>query len=240
MYQVIKLNDSHIPLLKEFCLFAGLAGYANNASIEAMKFGSEYDMGEIPEFWGVVADNRLISVSGSHHWKDDDGQPTMMRCLFRSATLPGYDKIVPGLNRYHMNSLPFSALLPHQINTGLKNGVNHFYITTSNSNHDASGKMKRTHKVLHLLEKVGIVKYAGDEVFYSTSQTKWELHLDNYLEALRGFHPVRTNLGFEASRDYLDIIHNGFSRPWGGFCTPLTDDLDTQTNYLYTKYSHQY
>lgn len=240
MYAVVKLNETHIPLIQEFCNLAGQAGYANNASIEAMKFGKDYDMGEVPMFWGVIVNNRLISVSGSHHWKDEDGQPTMMRCLFRSATLPGYDKIVPGLNKYHMNSLPFSVMLPHQINTGLNEGVEHFYITTSNGNHDASGKMKRTHKVLQLLERVGIVKYAGDEVFYSTSQTKWEINLDTYLEALRNFHPTRTSLEFEASREYLDIIYNGFSKPWGGFCTPLTDDLDTQTTDLYTKYSHQF
>ena len=240
MYQVIKLHREHESLLNEFCKSAGLAGYANNASLEAMKFGKEYDLSEIPAFWGVVVDNKIISVSGSHHWRDDDGQPTMMRCLFRSATLPEYETVVPGLSKNHMNSLPFSVMLPHQINQGLRDGVEHFYITTSNGKHDASGKMKRTHRVLQLLEKVGLVKYAGDDVFYSTEQTKWELHLDNYLEALRSFHPVRTSLGFEASRDYLDIIYNGFSKPWGGFCTPLTDALDTQTNYLYTKYSHQY
>lgn len=240
MYSVIKLTQEHVNLVEDFCYQAGQAGYSNNSSIQAMKFGAEYDLREVPSFWGVVVDNKLISVSGCHHWRDDDDLPTMMRCLFRSATLPEYEGVVPGLSKYHMNSLPFSVMLPLQINQGLANGVEHFYITTSNGSHDASGKMKRTHRALQLLERVGLVKYAGDEIFYSTPQTKWEIHLDNYLEAIRGFHSTRTKLNFESTREYLDIVHNGFSRPWGGFCTPLTDDLDTQTSHLYTKYSHQY
>lgn len=239
MYQVIKLNQTHTNLVEDFCIRAGLAGFSNNASIEAMKFNGQYDLHEIPSFWAVIKDNTIVSVSGSHHWFDDDSEPSMLRCLFRSATLPEYDSIVPGLNKYHMNSLPFSVLLPLQINQGLKEGVKNFYITTSNSNHDASGKMQRTHRVLQLLERLGLVTHAGDEIVYSTSQSKWEINLDQYLEALRGFHNTRIKL-IEPDREYLDIIYNGFSRPSEQFDNQQTDDLDIQTNYLYTKYSHQY
>jgi hypothetical protein len=126
-----------------------------------------------------------------------------------------------------MNSLPFSVLLPYQINKGLSNGVKHFYITTSNGMHDASGKMKRTHKVLQLLEKRNIVKYAGNEIFYSTPQTKWEIHVDNYLGALRSFHPVRVELDLGLDDEYYNIIKNGFNTAWEGFCTPLLAGLDT-------------
>ena len=240
MYSVIKLDETHTSMVEEFCYEAKLAGYLNNASLEAMKFNDQYDLKEVPAFWAVIKNEKIISVSGCHCWADEFEELSMMRCLFRSATLPYYDKVVKGLSKYHMNSLPFSIMLPLQINYGLKKGVKNFYITTSNSDHDASGKMKRTHRALQLLERVGIVKFDNDEIVYSTPQTKWEIHLDNYLEALRGFHSARINAGIQADREYLDIIYNGFSKPWGGFCTQPNDDLDIQTSHLYTKYSHQY
>jgi hypothetical protein len=230
MYTVIKLTNEHIPLIEQFCQECDRVGYENNASIEKMKFGTEYDLRDVPNFWGVVMGTKLISVSGSHYWRGSlgplDGIKYQMRCLFRSATLPEHDNVVRGLSKNHMNSLPFSVMLPHQIEYGITNGAKHFYITTSTGDHDASGKMKRTHRALELLERTGLVKYAGDAIIYSTYQTKWELHIDMYLSALRKFHPARLAAGIEPNEEYLRIIENGFSMPWEGFCNPPNDDLD--------------
>jgi len=220
---ILELNQTYLKLIEEFCESCGRYGYKNNSSIDLMKFGGEYDLGEVPRFWGAVINNKLISVSGCHHWKTVDGIPNMMRCLFRSATLPEHQNIIPGLSKHHMNSLPFSAMLPYQIDSGLAEGVRHFYITTSNSDHDASGKMKRTHKVMQLLEKNSIVKYAGDEIFYSTPQTKWEINVENYLEVLRSFHNKRCYLNLGLDDRYYRIIEFGFSGTWGGYCTPLPE-----------------
>ena len=128
MYSVIRLNETHTEILEEFCYEAGLAGYANNASLEAMKFNGQYDLKDTPSFWALFKDHKIISVSGCHYWYDDFEEPSMMRCLFRSATLPHYDNVITGLNKYHMNSLPFSVMLPLQINQGLRSCVKHFYI----------------------------------------------------------------------------------------------------------------
>lgn len=222
--KVLFLTSDHINLVQEFCKRADQAGYKNNSSIELMKFNGEYDLKEIPKFWGVLKDDTLISVSGCHRWlgKDEyEGLPFMMRCLFRSATLPNYQNIIPGISKNHMNSIPFSILLPLQINDGIRSGVRHFYITTSNTDHDASGKMTRTHRALQLLEKNKVVKYAGDEIFYSTSQTKWEIDLNVYLDALRSFHSTREKLNIGLTEEYYNIIDNGFDGEWGGFCTPV-------------------
>jgi hypothetical protein len=222
--QVLFLTSEHIDLVQEFCNRAAQAGYKNNSTIELMKFNGEYDLREVPKFWGLLKDEKLISVSGCHRWRGKgplEGVPFMMRCLFRSATLPEYQNIIPGLSKNHMNSVPFSVLLPYQINNGIRNGVRHFYITTSNTDHDASGKMKRTHKALQLLEKNKIVKYAGDEIFYSTSQTKWEINLDAYRSALKAFHPTREKLSIDLSDEYYKILDQGFDGEWGGFATPI-------------------
>jgi hypothetical protein len=225
--KVLFLTSDHLGLVEEFCKQADQAGYKNNSSIALMKFNGEYDLREVPRFWGLVKDEKLVSVSGCHRWRGKgplDGVPFMMRCLFRSATLPEHQNIIPGISKNHMNSIPFSILLPYQINDGLRNGVRHFYITTSNTEHDASGKMKRTHRALQLLEKNKVVKYAGDEIFYSTSQTKWEIDLNAYLSALRSFHPMREKLNIDLSEEYYKIIEHGFDGEWGGVCTPIENN----------------
>jgi hypothetical protein len=221
---IIKLDNSHIKLIEEFCRDSAKHGYLNNSSIEKMKFGGKYDLTDIPQFWGAMHNNKLVSVSGCHKWpsiSNDVVNAPLMRCLFRSATLPEYTNLISGLSKNHMNSLPFSMLLPLQINYGLEQGIDHFYITTSNSDHDASGKMKKTHKAMQLLEQRSIVKYAGDDIIYSTSQTKWEINLDNYLEAVRAFYQskIESNLIFDD--EYISIVNNGFLKSWVGYTTPL-------------------
>jgi hypothetical protein len=206
MYSAVKLTKDHSALLEEFCQEAAKAGYENNSSLALMKFNGKYDLYEQADFWGIMFENKLICVSGCHKWKD-----RTQRCLFRSATLPAYDSIVPGLNRNHMNSLPFSVMMPYQIAKGVEDGVEHFYITTSNGEHDASGKMKRTHKALQILAKNGIVDFVADEIIYSTPQTKWELNLDRYLSALRSFHGTRERLQLCLNPEYYKIIEHGFS-----------------------------
>ena len=210
--KVIYLTNDHTDLVSNFCKECNKHGYKNNSSLKLMKFNGKYDLKEIPCFWGIYHNDRLISVSGSHS-QESYGKLeniSFMRCLFRSATLPEYQNVIQGLSKYHMNSLPFSILLPYQITKGMREGVEHFYITTSNSDHDASGKMKRTHKVLQLLEKNKIVKYCGDEILFSIPQTKWEIDVVEYQKALRKFHQTRLNLDLDISQEYIKIINHGF------------------------------
>jgi hypothetical protein len=205
----VKLSIEHKSLIEEFCLNAAKAGFENNSSIEKMKFNGLYDLVEPAEFWGLIHKNKLITVSGSHKWQYEN--TFSLRCLFRSATLPEYAGVIPGISKNHMNSLPFSILLPYQINQGIKQGIKDFYITTSNSEHDASGKMKRTHGALCLLAKRGLVDFESDEVIYNTSQTKWKINLKSYYVALQSFHETRVGLNIDLSKEYFSIIENGFN-----------------------------
>jgi hypothetical protein len=217
---IVKLDDDHIDLIEDFCKACSNYGYSNNSSIEKMKFGRKYDFIAAPEFWGTIYNNKLVSVSGCHLWPANKDNISSMRCLFRSASLPEYKSLISGLSKNHMNSIPFSMLLPLQINSGFKQGVEHFYITTSNKDHDASGKMKRTHRAMQLLAKNFIVKYAGDEIIYSTSQTKWEINIDRYLEVLQLFYKANKESNLMFNEEYLSIINYGFFKKWIGFTTP--------------------
>lgn len=211
MLEVIRLCDDHLPLLEEFCAKAREAGFSNNTSPQKMKFHGHSDLPSPPHFWGLLKDGKLASVSGYHMWPDGERKYTTMRCVFRSATLPEYNDIIPGMSKNHMNSVPFSILMPFQIKHGIENGAKDFLITTSHGEHDASGKMKRTHRAMELLSKRGIVKFHREHVVYHVPQTLWRVNLNAYLKALRAFDATRKSLGFVGLDNiYEDIITNGF------------------------------
>lgn len=193
-YKVEKLTDNHLDKLEIFCNECDLAGYNNNNSLEAIKWGQQYDLQSIPEYWGIFDNNKLITLSGCHVWDDDFTKQKAMRLLFRSATLPGYENIVPVLSKTHMNSTPFSVLMPLQIKYGMSIGIETYFITTSHGKHDASGKMNRTHRALELLAKQSIVDYYGIHRVYYTSQTVWKLNLEKYFVALKTFEPTKNQL----------------------------------------------
>jgi hypothetical protein len=188
--KIIKIADYSI--LDEFNRGCSEAGFTNNTSLETLKLTEGHDLPTDPQYWGLVVDGRLASISGCHGY---DGSGRILRCLFRSATLPQYGNIIPGMSKTHMTSAPFSLLLPHQIEWGIENGYQEFYITTSHGSHDASGKMNRTHRALELLAKQGIVDYVGQEEYYWTPQTIWALNLNRYNQALQAFKPVRQGIG---------------------------------------------
>jgi hypothetical protein len=209
--KIERLNDTHVDSIAEFCEECRSVGYKNNSSLEEMKFGKEYDLKDIPKFWALIKENKIISVSGSHRWKNKQGEFISARCLFRSASLPQY-KVIDILNKNHMNSVPFSLLMPYQIYQGVQEGIENFYITTSSGYHDASGKMKRTHRALELLGKNGLVEFEAEEIMYSTLQTRWKINLDKYLQALKVFDNYRSSLGIEDDGTYLKIKKYGFQK----------------------------
>lgn len=203
--QVVKLSQKHINLIQAFCNECKDVGYQNNASLEAMKWGEKYDLPHIPHFWGLIVNDELASISGCHSLGEFDPNFPQMRCLFRSATLPRYANLIPGISKNHMNSIPFSILLPYQLVYGIENDYEHFFITTSHGEHDASGKMNRTHKAISLLAKRGIVNFVDEELIYSTPQTKWEIDLFKYWRILKSFDQTRQSLGIKTDKDYKKI-----------------------------------
>jgi hypothetical protein len=210
--KIIELNSSHEGLLIDFCRSCEDIGFKNNSSLEAIKWNDVYDLKSPPSYWGLMHNDKLVSISGSHFfgWQSDD--VPQIRCLFRSATLPKHVDLIPGLSKNHMNSIPFSLLLPYQIIKGLESGTCHFYITTSHGAHDASGKMKRTHQAITLLSKRRIVDFISEEIIYSTPQTKWKIVLPNYFNAVKHFEKARKNLKVtpELDYNYIDKLMNNF------------------------------
>jgi hypothetical protein len=181
---VVKLSPKHSDLLEQFCRECRDVGFTNNISREALKLRSGHDLPSDPEYWALIVNDEIASISGCHSY---DGKHRILRCLFRSATLPRYQSLLPGISKTHMNSAPFSLLLPQQIEWGLGNGYTDFYITTSHGEHDASGRMNRTHRALELLAEQNIVEFVKQEDYYWTPQTLWSINLDKYSLALEAF-----------------------------------------------------
>lgn len=187
--KVVKLTEQYTDILDNFCKEAEKLGYNNNSSLSNMKFNGTYDLGEVPTFFAVVVDNEIAAVSGSHSLG-----PKELRCGFRGCALPRFNGIIKGLSKTHMTNLTWGPLIPEEIIDGLERGYEEFYITTSHTAHDSSGRMHKMHKVLQLLEKQNIVEFAGIETYYYVPQTKWKFNLYRFFETVKAFEPIREEL----------------------------------------------
>ena len=157
-------------LLLQFLNNCDNQSYKNNYSINAMKFKWCIDQGGM---WvGSIKDDRLVSISGIHPFKDG------WRALFRGVQLESRSI---GLNKYHMQSYPFHSHLPFQIKWAEMNNNDPIYITTS-VKEDMSGKMTRINKTFNHLEKTKIIEYIDTQDVYNVEQNIWKLNKKLYSE----------------------------------------------------------
>ena len=167
---ITTITTDHIHKLENFCLKAKKLGYENNSSLKAMKFDWCKQNGE---FFCAIDNDKIIAVAGCHPLPEVG--PNAWRVMFRGAQLPGYNKSF-GLSRYHMSAITWREILPAQIEFC---DTDELYITT-NIEHDASGKMNRTHRLFKGLAKVGMVEHYKDMELYYTDQSVWKLNIDEY------------------------------------------------------------
>jgi hypothetical protein len=167
---IVPLIDELIPELEIFCDKAKELGYTNNSSLKAMKYEWCKAQGE---YFCAIEGNDIVAVAGCHPLPEVG--PNAWRVMFRGAQLPGYNKSF-GLSKYHMSAITWREILPAQIEFC---DTDELYITT-NIEHDASGKMNRTHRLFKGLAKVGMVEHYKDMELYYTDQSVWKLNIDEY------------------------------------------------------------
>jgi len=166
--------DPPIKDIELFCAECDKLGYNNNNSLKAMKY--DWCLRKGGQWWAAYNNDRIVSISGAHpFWKG-------YRFLFRGAQIETASK---GLGKHHATSIPWTQIMPEQISwaSGVVTSETPAYITT-NVSHDESGKMNRTHRVLQLLQKQGIVNYITDEEIYHVVQSVWQLNVGAYYETL--------------------------------------------------------
>ncbi len=168
------LSRKDFAQLKEFCKVCATKGYRNNTDFGRLKLNKI-----IPpygQYWVVKRDNKIICLSGCHKFPEIDD--TSYRILFRAVGL----ETRTGLSRYHFNSLPFYWHVRPQVEWIKKQGGERFFITTqTDEGSDVSGKMFRMDKVMHLLEKQGILKLETILKIGYTKEHVWELNYNEYL-----------------------------------------------------------
>jgi hypothetical protein len=164
------IGDDDTEDLLYFCNQCDLLGYENNKDLKSIRYDLVKKTGN---FWGAWHNNKLIAIAGAHPLPEVN--ENAYRVLFRGCQLYSPHKT---LNSCHMNSVPFGDILPHQI----KKYYDHELYTTTNVSHDASGKMHRTHKVMSLLNKKGIVSYSHNMILFNVEQSIWKINKDRYLD----------------------------------------------------------
>jgi len=148
----------------------GQLGWSNNNTLRAMKWKDH-------TFWGTWIDCDLAALSGVQHLPEI-GDYTY-RLLFRGAQLPEYNKYFSTPSRYHFNSIPFyDHIIPQMDHCPSQSD----FVITTNMINDSSGHMHRTHRVMQLLAKQGLVTLLRNEILYNTIQSVWTLNVDCYLE----------------------------------------------------------
>lgn len=172
MLDVVPIDETLYDKLQIFCNECNKLGYKNNASFEAMKLEWCKNWGE---FFCIVIDNKIVSVSGCHPLPEVDN--TAWRIFFRSCVLP--------------KSLPFKGL--HK-GTNIKTRLyinkfieycptNELYITTNVQNNEYK-HILRYHRSLELesKQKNAHIKQVGQMKLYETDQTIWKLNIERFKE----------------------------------------------------------
>jgi hypothetical protein len=170
-----KLEDNDLELLRIFCQSCKDLGYANNASVEAMKIPQMI----IPYgcfFIGIDEKNNIIfNVAGIH--KMPEINDNAYRALFRGAVLPGY-VTNKGLLK---GSWQFMVTLNQQIDfIRLIHPNAEFYLTSNKKqDHGKSSKIDRFFNPR--AERAGIINLVDNDFYYMhTEQRLWKINVDEY------------------------------------------------------------
>lgn len=176
-------SDIHKPSLEKFCKLCQEQGYKNNQSLDAIKL--EWCLDQGGQFFLTYIDDIIVSISGCHPLPEISKDT--YRILFRGATLHQYQNHLGIMSKTHMTSIPFYTHIPLAINWTNLLGNKQLVITTNWDNSNVVS-MNKSHKVLGLLAKQGIVDCLIEktELFY-TEQTVWQLNKDRYTEVRNQF-----------------------------------------------------
>jgi hypothetical protein len=179
----VLFSDEHIDDLDFFCSSCDLHGYKNNNSFDAMRLDWCLEKGG--QFFLTYHAGIIISVSGCHPLPEIG--PNTYRILFRGATLKNYQNLLGILSKTHMTSIPFYEHIPLALDWA-KDKASNFVITTNWSNPNGIESMSRSHSVLGLLARQGIVDCMVEKVnLFYTDQTVWKLNVEKYFDAREKF-----------------------------------------------------
>ena len=179
----VAYSPEHLLALEEFCKSCDQFGYTNNNSTKSMRLDWCLENGG--QFFLTYCDGIIISVSGCHPLPEVG--PNVYRILFRGATLRDYQNLLGVMSKTHMTSIPFYDHIPLALEWA-KGKASTFVVTTNWASPNGIESMSRSHKVLGLLARQGIVDCLVEKMnLFYTDQTVWKLNIDKYLDARNQF-----------------------------------------------------
>jgi hypothetical protein len=176
-------SNSHKLSLEKFCRSCQEQGYKNNQSLDAIKL--EWCLDQGGQFFLTYIDDIVVSVSGCHPLPEIGKD--VYRILFRGATLRQYQNHLGVMSKTHMTSIPFYTHIP--LAAEWVNSMNNKrLVITTNWNNPNIVSMNKSHNVLGLLAKQGIVSCLTEKInLFYTEQTAWQLNIDRYTTARNQF-----------------------------------------------------
>lgn len=179
----VPFSPERLSDLEKFCKSCDQTGYTNNNTISSMRL--DWCLKNDGQFFLTYCDGIIISVSGCHPLPEVG--PNVYRILFRGATLKDYQNLFGVLSKTHMTSIPFYEHIPLALEWAKDKALT-FVITTNWANPDGIESMSRSHSVLGLLARQGIVDCLIEKMkLFYTDQTVWKLNIDSYFNAREQF-----------------------------------------------------
>lgn len=182
----VSYSDIHKNALEQFCNSCKEQGYRNNESFTAMKL--EWCLEQGGQFFLTYINDTIVSVSGCHPLPEVGNNA--YRILFRGAALKEYQNYPRVLSKHLMTGIPFYTHIP-LANEWCNSSQ---LVITTNWNNSGITSMNKSHNVLGLLARQGIVNCLIKKMnLFYTEQTVWQLNMENYLAARNKFKQ-RNNL----------------------------------------------
>lgn len=179
----VSYSSDHAEALEQFCNQCQTQGYKNNQSVDSMRLDWCADQGG--QFFLTYIDNIVVSVSGCHPLPELGED--VYRVLFRGATLQAYQNYLGVVSKTHMTSIPFYAHIPLALDW-IDTGIYKKIVITTNWNNPDIESMSKSHAVLGLLARQGIVDCLVNKVnLFYTDQTVWQLNVDRYFQVRNQF-----------------------------------------------------
>jgi len=170
-----KLEDKHIPMIKQFCKKCKALGWKNNQSIEAMRYNRVNRTGGA--FLGLF-DEELVGVAGYLPLPEIDSNA--WRIFYRSATLPG-----KGPNKgLHRGTGPRGRMFIDKFIENLPNAE--LYVTTNLAN-DEYEHILRYHKSMEIESRMkdAYISKLCETSIDNAVQAVWKLDVQKYLDKTR-------------------------------------------------------
>ena len=194
---IVPYTEDQRKYLNLFCKKCKKEGIINNSSYENIKI--EELEGYKGTFW-LCYDNEMI-VSGAGAQLINIYGRSVIRALYRAASLTSYRSYFSSLSKYHFNSIPFSMILPYCIEWRNFNHPNLDIVITTNVDFKKS-KTSNTNRLFFSLEKYGLVSHIGEVFLYNVRQNCWKLCEELYLNKLKDFYK-KNNVSVLLDKLYL-------------------------------------